>query len=67
MLYLIHPVSVCLIDEILPVVAKGQRLHERGRRPNLVDSEVITMEVVALSGTLPEKPHHYEMACHRRS
>jgi hypothetical protein len=36
----------CMIDEMLPVVTQGKRLRERGPRPKLADSEVITMELV---------------------
>ena len=36
----------CLIDEMMPMMIKDQRLRARGRAPKLSDSEVITMEVV---------------------
>src|SRR6266487_3526428 len=36
----------CLIDEMMPLVTKGKRVRQRGPRPKLTDSEVITMEVV---------------------
>ena len=36
----------CTIDELLPIVTQASRLRERGPRPKLVDSEVITMELV---------------------
>lgn len=36
----------CLIDEMLPVATQGKRLRQRGPRPKLADSEVITMELV---------------------
>ena len=36
----------CIVDEAVPRVTDGQRLRQRGPRPILADSEVITMEVV---------------------
>src|SRR5205807_6094114 len=36
----------CLIDEMIPMITKDQRLRARGPVPKLADSEVITMEVV---------------------
>ncbi len=36
----------CLIDEMVPMILKDQRLRARGPEPKLSDSEVITMEVV---------------------
>lgn len=36
----------CLIDEMMPMIIKGQQLRARGPVPKLSDSEVITMEVV---------------------
>lgn len=36
----------CVIDEMLPMITKDQRLRARGSAPKLSDSEVITMEVV---------------------
>lgn len=36
----------CLIDDHLPVVLKGKPLRQRGPSPKLLDSEVITIEVV---------------------
>ena len=36
----------CLIDEMMPMVIKDQRLRARGVSPKLSDSEVITMEIV---------------------
>ena len=36
----------CMIDELLPVVTQGKRLRERGPRPKLAVSLVITMELV---------------------
>jgi hypothetical protein len=36
----------CLIDEMVPMILKDQRLRARGPVPKLSDSEVITMEVV---------------------
>ena len=36
----------CVVDEAVPQVLGSQRLRERGPRPTLADSEVITMEVV---------------------
>jgi hypothetical protein len=36
----------CLIDEMMPMVIKDQRLRSRGYAPKLSDSEVITMEIV---------------------
>ncbi len=36
----------CLIDDVLPMVAQGQRLRARGFEPRLSDSEVLTMEIV---------------------
>jgi Transposase DDE domain len=36
----------CLIDEMMPMITKDQRLRARGPAPKLSDSEVITMEVV---------------------
>ena len=38
----------CLIDEMLPNVIAGHRLRERGPKPKLSDSEVITMEIVGI-------------------
>jgi hypothetical protein len=35
-----------VIDEMMPMVIKDQRLRARGKAPKLSDSEVITMEVV---------------------
>jgi hypothetical protein len=35
-----------LIDDLIPTVTKGKRLRERGPKPTLADSEVITMELV---------------------
>lgn len=37
----------CLVDETLKNLMVGQKLRERGFKPSLSDSEVITMEVVA--------------------
>lgn len=36
----------CLVDEAIPVATAGCRLRQRGPRPVLADSEVVTMEVV---------------------
>jgi hypothetical protein len=36
----------CLVDEAIPAVLNGQRLRQRGPKPVLADSEVVTMEVV---------------------
>jgi hypothetical protein len=36
----------CIIDDELEKLLKGRKLRERGRHPKLVDSEVITMEIV---------------------
>ena len=36
----------CLIDEMMPMIVKDQRLRAKGPVPKLTDSEVITMEVV---------------------
>jgi hypothetical protein len=36
----------CLIDEMLPCLTGGKSLRERGPKPTLSDSEVITMEMV---------------------
>jgi hypothetical protein len=36
----------CVIDEMIPMITKDQRLRARGPAPKLSDSEVITMEVV---------------------
>lgn len=36
----------CLIDDELEKMLKGKTLRQRGRVPNLTDSEVITMEIV---------------------
>jgi hypothetical protein len=36
----------CRIDEAVPRVLNGQRLRQRGPCPRLMDSEVLTMEVV---------------------
>ncbi|HEX4207929.1 MAG TPA: hypothetical protein VHZ51_27760 [Ktedonobacteraceae bacterium] len=36
----------CLIDEMIPMAIKDQRVRARGPVPTLSDSEVITMEVV---------------------
>lgn len=36
----------CVIDEMIPMMVKDQRLRARGPAPKLSDSEVITMEVV---------------------
>jgi hypothetical protein len=36
----------CLIDEMMPMITRDQRLRARGPAPKLADSEVITMEVV---------------------
>lgn len=36
----------CLIDEMMPMILKDQRLRAKGPAPKLTDSEVITMEVV---------------------
>ena len=36
----------CLIDEMIPMITKDQRLRARGPVPKLADSEVITMEVI---------------------
>lgn len=36
----------CWIDEAIPQVLEGQRLRQRGPVPTLMDSEVLTMEVV---------------------
>jgi hypothetical protein len=36
----------CLVDEAVPGVTAGYRLRQRGPRPTLADSEVLTMEVV---------------------
>src|SRR5438445_13289038 len=36
----------CLIDEMMPMITKDQRLRARGPAPKLSESEVITMEVV---------------------
>ena len=39
-------VIFCLIDDELKKMLKGEILRQRGRTPNLADSEVITMEIV---------------------
>lgn len=36
----------CLIDEMLPCLTGGKSVRERGPKPTLSDSEVITMEMV---------------------
>ena len=36
----------CLIDEMLPMIIKDQRLRTQGSAPRLSDSEVMTMEIV---------------------
>jgi len=36
----------CIIDDSLAKMLKGQKLRQRGRRPTLTDSEVITLEIV---------------------
>jgi hypothetical protein len=36
----------CVIDDQLPCILKGKRLRTRGPMPKLMDSEVLTMEVV---------------------
>nr|WP_236065074.1 hypothetical protein [Reticulibacter mediterranei] len=36
----------CMIDEMVPMIIKGQRLRARGPAPKLSESEAITMEVV---------------------
>ncbi len=36
----------CVIDEAVPHVTNGQQLRQRGPRPTLADSEVVTREVV---------------------
>lgn len=36
----------CIIDDQLKKLLRGKKLRERGRHPNLTDSEVITMEIV---------------------
>jgi Transposase DDE domain len=36
----------CIIDDELKKILNGKRLRVRGRRPQLTDSEVITMEIV---------------------
>lgn len=36
----------CIIDDQLAQLLKGKKLRERGRHPQLTDSEVITMEIV---------------------
>lgn len=35
-----------LVDEMLPIVRRDQRMRARGPKPTLSDSEVITMEIV---------------------
>jgi hypothetical protein len=39
----------CVIDEAVPRAIGGQRLRQRGPKPTLADSEVLTMEVVGAS------------------
>ncbi|GHO90760.1 transposase [Reticulibacter mediterranei] len=36
----------CVIDEMMPMIVKEQRLRTRGPAPKLSDSEVITMEII---------------------
>ena len=36
----------CLVDDELKKVLKGKNLRQRGPRPRLSDSEVLTMEIV---------------------
>ena len=36
----------CVVDEAIPEVLRGDRIRQRGPRPILTDSEVLTMEVV---------------------
>lgn len=36
----------CVIDDKLEKMLEGKKLRKRGKRPNLSDSEVITMEIV---------------------
>jgi hypothetical protein len=36
----------CVVDEMAPQAMAGRRLRQRGPEPRLVDSEVVTMEVV---------------------
>jgi hypothetical protein len=38
----------CLVDEAIPRASGGRRLRQRGPRPVLADSEVVTMEVVGI-------------------
>ena len=38
--------TYCLIDETLTTLLAGRRVRQRGPRPTLADSEVLTMEVV---------------------
>lgn len=36
----------CLVDEAIPVALDGQRLRQRGPASQLIESEVITMDIV---------------------
>ena len=45
----------CLIDEMMPMIVKDQRLRAKGPAPNLSDSEVITMELVGSYLGLPQE------------
>lgn len=36
----------CILDDELEKMLSGKKLRQRGRRPSLTDSEVISMEVI---------------------
>jgi hypothetical protein len=40
---------LCLLDEMLPCLTGGKRVRERGPKPALSDSEIITLEMVGSS------------------
>ncbi len=50
----------CLIDDLLPTVTGGKRLRQRGPMPKLLESEVITMELVGTYLGLSQDKEVYE-------
>jgi hypothetical protein len=54
----------CLIDEALPRITDGARVRQRGPRPLLYDSEVLTMEVVGAYLGLEQESRLFAYFCH---
>lgn len=54
----------CLVDEILKKLMDGRKLRQRGFKPGLSDSEMITMEIVAEFLGIDTDKGAWEYFCH---